>query len=134
MMRSRTALESAHGRFYRELCREVEKAVTSGDALRQSGDELDSVLATVLIQLWEASREPSGKRWPLAKLSKRTSIPMSTLRRVLTQLSLAEVVDVDVQDDGRGFASLNAAGLEACAALFDEYATVEPDDYRSVAS
>jgi hypothetical protein len=97
----------------------VEKTVTSDEALQQNSDEPDPVLVTVLIKLWEASHDPAGKRWSLAKLSKRTEVAMSALLRVLTELRLAGLVDVDMQEDGRGFASLNVAGLETCAALFD---------------
>ena len=84
----------------------------------RGGDELDPVIATVLVQLWEASHDPLGKSWSLAKLSKRAQVPMSTLRRGLTQLDAAGFVDVVIREDGTGTAALNAAGRALCAELF----------------
>jgi predicted transcriptional regulator len=82
--------------------------------------ELDPVVEQLLMLLWEAAREPSGKAWSLAKLSKRADLPMSTLRRYLTQLQSAGVVDVQTDEEGRGLAALTAEGLELCEALFGE--------------
>lgn len=90
----------------------------SNGAGQFNDDELEPTIAAVLEQLWEASHEPAGKTWSLAKLSKRVGIPMSTLRRNFTQLEMAGVVDVEIRDDGTGSAALNAAGLALCEALF----------------
>jgi DNA-binding HxlR family transcriptional regulator len=45
---------------------------------------------------------------------------MSTLRRHLTQLQSAGVVTVDIDEDGRGHATLTEEGRELCDALFGE--------------
>jgi DNA-binding IclR family transcriptional regulator len=90
----------------------------SNGAGRRNDDELKPAIAAVLEQLWEASREPAGKTWSLAKLSKRARIPMSALRRNLTQLEVQNFVDVEIHDDGTGSAALNVAGLELCGVLF----------------
>lgn len=73
--------------------------------------DVDPVKVTILRQLWEASREP-GSLWSLAKLSKRSGVPMSTLLRTLSEFEMAGIVDVTTMDDGRSFASLNATGIE----------------------
>jgi DNA-binding IclR family transcriptional regulator len=94
--------------------------VESNGASPSNNDELDPVIANVLLRLWEASSNPAGKSWSLAKLSKRTQMPMSGLRRTLTQLEAAGLVDVAMHDDGTGTAALSAAGLELGAALFGQ--------------
>jgi hypothetical protein len=43
---------------------------------------------------------------------------MSTLRRNLTSLKAAGIVDVEIRADGTGSATLNVAGLEFCETLF----------------
>ncbi|MBP0594405.1 helix-turn-helix domain-containing protein [Paraburkholderia sp. LEh10] len=83
-------------------------------------NELDPTVELLLTLLWEAAHEPSGKPWSLAKLSKRADLPMSTLRRYLTQLQSAGVLDVQMDDEGRGTAALTAEGRELCEALFGE--------------
>jgi DNA-binding transcriptional ArsR family regulator len=86
--------------------------------------ELDPVVEQLLTVLWEAAREASedrsGKVWSLAKISKRADLPMSTLRRYLTQLQSAGVVDVQIDEEGRGSAALTGEGRELCEALFGE--------------
>ena len=82
--------------------------------------ELDPALAQLLMLLWEAARTSPDKPWSLAKLSKRAELAMSTLRRHLTQLESAGVVDVEIDEDGRGSATLTAEGRELCDALFGE--------------
>jgi DNA-binding IclR family transcriptional regulator len=72
---------------------------------------IDPVVAEVLGQLWAARRESPGKPWALAKLAKRTRLPMSALRRTLTMLEAAGFVEVSLADDGRGVAALTAQGL-----------------------
>jgi DNA-binding MarR family transcriptional regulator len=86
--------------------------------------ELDPVVEQLLMLLWEAAREASEDRsvkaWSLAKISKRADLPMSTLRRYLTQLQSAGVVDVQIDEEGRGTATLTGEGRELCEALFGE--------------
>ncbi|MEM5434589.1 helix-turn-helix domain-containing protein [Paraburkholderia diazotrophica] len=82
--------------------------------------ELDPTVEQLLMLLWEAARESPGKSWSLAKLSKRADLPMSTLRRYLTQLQSAGVVNVRMDEEGHGSAALTAEGLELCEALFGE--------------
>lgn len=83
-------------------------------------NELDPTVEQLLMLLWEASRESPDKAWSLAKISKRADLPMSTLRRYFTQLQSAGVVAVQMDDEGRGSASLTAEGRELCEALFGE--------------
>lgn len=47
----------------------------------------------------------------LARLSKRTQLRMSTLRRILTALEEAGIVTVVINEDGTGTAVLTTAGL-----------------------
>lgn len=82
----------------------------------QHEDELDPVKVTILRHLWEASQESA--LWSLAKLSKRSCIPMSTLRRNLSEFEAAGIVDVTTHEDGRIFATLNATGIEIFPTLF----------------
>ena len=87
-------------------------------------NELDPTVERLLMLLWEAARESgerqSDKQWSLAKLSKRADLPMSTLRRYLTQLQSAGVVAVQMDEEGRGSVALTAEGCELCEALFGE--------------
>lgn len=83
-------------------------------------NELDPTVEQLLMLLWEASRESRDKPWSLAKLSKRSDLPMSTLRRYLTQLQTAGVIAVQMDEEGRGSATLTGEGLELCEALFGE--------------
>jgi predicted transcriptional regulator len=83
-------------------------------------NELDPTVEQLLMLLWEASRESPGKPWSLAKISKRADLPMSTLRRYFTQLQSAGVIAVQMDEEGRGSASLTGEGLELCEALFGE--------------
>jgi len=83
---------------------------------------LDPTVEQLLMLLWEAASATAGdgKPWSLAKISKRAELPMSTLRRYLTQLQSAGVIDVQMDDEGRGTALLTAEGRELCEALFGE--------------
>jgi len=83
-----------------------------------AGDGLDPVKVTILRHLWEASKEADAAPWSLAKLSKRTGIPMSTLLRVLNEFESAGIVDLTTHEDGRSFAVLNATGIDIFPALF----------------
>ena len=55
----------------------------------------------------------------LARLSKRASVQMSVLRRVLTQLDDAGLVGTAMEEDGRGTARLTEEGQALCDQLFD---------------
>jgi len=69
--------------------------------------ELVRILDT-LYQEYQLSQAPLS----LARLSKRTQLRMSTLRRFLTALQEAGIVTVEVAEDGIGSAILTAAGLQ----------------------
>ncbi|WP_083615515.1 hypothetical protein [Paraburkholderia sp. SOS3] len=75
-------------------------------------------LVVVLGELWGARNESPGKPCSLAKLSKRAQLPMSTLRRLLTELTAAELVDVEMRPDGTGSVALTEQGTQVCADLF----------------
>ncbi|MDQ7978355.1 ArsR family transcriptional regulator [Paraburkholderia sp. SARCC-3016] len=77
-------------------------------------------LVVVLGELWGARNESPGKPWSLAKLSKRAQLPMSTLRRLLTELTAAELVDVEMRPDGTGSVALTEQGAQVCADLFSD--------------
>jgi hypothetical protein len=78
----------------------------------------DPALAALLEQLWRAATSSPDKPWSLAKLSKQSQLQMSTLRRWLTDLVAADLVEVTINEDGSGSAALNARGRELCGALF----------------
>jgi DNA-binding MarR family transcriptional regulator len=81
-------------------------------------DAIDPVLVAVLTQLWRAKQETPDRAWSLAKLSKQADLPMSTLRRQLTGLSDAGLVEVKMDEEGAGSAWLSAEGVTLCAAVF----------------
>ena len=81
--------------------------------------ELDPVLGAILQTLWDHSRAGSDKDLSLARISKRASVQMSVLRRVLTQLGAAGLVDTAMEEDGRGSARLTDEGLALCGQLFE---------------
>jgi DNA-binding MarR family transcriptional regulator len=82
-------------------------------------DELDPVVMTVLLYLWTAWQESPDKPWSLPKLSKRTDLPMSTLRRTLSRLQGAGLAELRTsEDDERTTAALSSAGIEFSTQLF----------------
>lgn len=90
-------------------------------------DEIDPALIAILAQLWRAAQETPGRAWSLAKLSKQSGVPMSSLRRHLTALSDAALLDPANSgnaDESREnaanttTAALSEAGRELCAQLF----------------
>lgn len=85
----------------------------------RESDAIDPVIETVLARLWDAANDPSGKIWSLAKLSKRTQLPQSTLRRYLTSLTEAGLVTVTLDDAGLGSSTLTEFGRSICTDLFD---------------
>ncbi|WP_246794259.1 ArsR family transcriptional regulator [Burkholderia perseverans] len=89
----------------------------AGDAANDAGG-LDPTIAAVLRQLRDALIETPGRAWSLAKLSKRSQVPMSTLRRTLTQLDAAGLTATELGEDGIGHAVLTQEGVALCEALF----------------
>jgi DNA-binding IclR family transcriptional regulator len=88
------------------------------DSAPPSGEDLDQALLTLLSLLWEAKRETPDKPWPLAKLSKRSGVHMSTLLRQLNVLVGAGLVSTAARSAGGDYAELTPAGIDLCAALF----------------
>lgn len=86
---------------------------------QQNEDDLDPALVAILASLHEAANDPAGKPWSLPKLAKRAQLPMSTLRRVLTQLDAGGLTSTTLNEDGTGRAALTAEGRALCAQLFD---------------
>ncbi|AMP03092.1 helix-turn-helix domain-containing protein [Collimonas pratensis] len=82
-------------------------------------NEIDDAVLLILSALHaDASDQESHRGEPglsLARLSKRTELRMSTLRRHLTALEDAEIVSVVVNEDGTGRAILTPYGM----AIFD---------------
>ena len=90
-------------------------------------DEIDPAMIAILAQLWRAAQETPGRAWSLAKLSKQSGVPMSSLIRHLTALSDAALLDSanpagpDFQGENTAnapTAALSEAGRELCAQLF----------------
>ncbi|WP_233830991.1 ArsR family transcriptional regulator [Paraburkholderia sp. ZP32-5] len=83
-------------------------------------DDIDPQLAAILAQLWRAHRETPQRTWSLAKLSKQSAVPMSSLRRQLAALTGAGLVSTALNEDGTGSASLTELGTGLCAELFGD--------------
>ena len=77
----------------------------------QSQQALPDELVRILDVLFDAYQE-SQAPLSLARLSKRSELRMSTLRRFLTALEDAGIVTVELRDDGTGSACLTTAGLQ----------------------
>ncbi|SAL65798.1 putative DNA-binding protein [Caballeronia peredens] len=81
-------------------------------------DDIDPALVAVLAQLWRAREETPGRAWSLAKLAKQSGLPMSALRRQLTGLEEAGLVEVRISEEGTGSAWLTEQGVTLCEAVF----------------
>lgn len=81
------------------------------DAQDSLQDQLPPELVRILDELYQEYQR-SQAPLSLARLSKRTELRMSTLRRFLTALEEAGIATVVVNDDGTGNAILTAAGLK----------------------
>ncbi|SPD68389.1 putative DNA-binding protein (plasmid) [Cupriavidus taiwanensis] len=81
--------------------------------------DIDPAIVAVLQVLCQAGRDGGGP-WSLARITKRSGLPMSVLRRVLTQLQAAGLADMSIDEAGRGHASLTPAGAELAAQVFPE--------------
>ncbi|MBN3835792.1 Rrf2 family transcriptional regulator [Burkholderia sp. Ac-20344] len=79
---------------------------------------LDPALVAALATLHEAAADPAARPWSLPKIAKRSQLPMSTLRRVLTQLDAAGLSTTTLNEDGTGSAALTDEGRAVCAQLF----------------
>ncbi|CAG9175730.1 helix-turn-helix domain-containing protein [Cupriavidus pinatubonensis] len=86
----------------------------------QNGDGIDPAIVEVLLVLRQAGIENGATPWSLSKIAKRAQLPMSVLRRVLTQLQSAGLADVSVEEDGRGHARLTQEGAALAAQLFPD--------------
>ncbi|CAM2147452.1 protein of unknown function [Pararobbsia alpina] len=96
-----------------------ELSAASARSGTSADDGIDPVVETVLAHLWEAANDPSGKVWSLAKLSKRTQLAQSTLRRYLTSLTEAGLATVTLDDAGLGSSTLTEFGRSVCSDLFE---------------
>jgi DNA-binding IclR family transcriptional regulator len=83
-------------------------------------DDIDPALVAVLEQLWRARGETPARAWSLAKLAKQSDLPMSALRRQLTGLEDAGLVEVRMSEDGTGSALLTEQGVTLCQAVFGD--------------
>ncbi|QEZ43166.1 Rrf2 family transcriptional regulator [Cupriavidus oxalaticus] len=82
--------------------------------------DIDPAILATLQVLCQAMREGGTTPWSLAKIAKRAQLPMSVLRRVLTQLQAAGLADFAIDEAGHGHASLTPAGAELAAQVFPQ--------------
>ncbi|WP_066738611.1 hypothetical protein [Cupriavidus sp. D384] len=90
------------------------------DMPEDEGEDLDPVVGAILKTLWDHGQGGSDKGLTLARLSKRAAVQMSVLRRMLTQLGAADLVETVMEEDGRGSARLTEEGQAVCGQLFGE--------------
>jgi hypothetical protein len=90
------------------------------DQHTQPEDEqgMDAALLAVLEQLWRAARQTGQAPWSLARLAKQSGLPMSVLRRQLSYLQAAGVVQLQLNEEGRGSAGLTVDGMALCREIF----------------
>jgi DNA-binding transcriptional ArsR family regulator len=84
----------------------------------QNMSEGEAALAALLEQLWRMVLEAPSRPCSLARVGKRTQLPMSTLMRALSLLSGSGLVEVAAREEGGGQVTLTAAGRDLCAAWF----------------
>jgi len=82
-------------------------------------NDIDEAVLLILSALHADATDQESRRGDpglsLARLSKRTALRMSTLRRHLTALEEAEIASVAINQDGTGRAALTPYGM----AIFD---------------
>ena len=83
-------------------------------------DGIEPMFIRLLQQLWEAAHDERERDWSLAKLSKRSLLPMSTLRSALSQLEEEMLVQVTRGEDGRETVTLSDEGRDVCEAFFGD--------------
>jgi hypothetical protein len=91
-------------------------------------EQIDQALLVLLSLLWEAAQTTPDKPWPLAKISKRSGVQMSTLLRQLNVLIGNELAQTAVrskkegddveEESGTTTAELTPAGRDLCAIIF----------------
>jgi predicted transcriptional regulator len=82
-------------------------------------DEVMTVLAGVLEALWRTENEWPDKPCSLAKLSKQVQRPMSVLRRQLTMLEEAGLINMALDNGGiTGTVALSEAGRQLTGDIF----------------
>jgi hypothetical protein len=84
----------------------------------QNMSEGEAALAGLLEQLWRMVLEAPSRPCSLARVGKRTQLPMSTLMRALSLLSGSGLVEVAAREEGGGHVSLTANGRGLCTAWF----------------
>ena len=89
---------------------------TDGPQPPSQEDASADALARILFYLQQECAAHGGGL-SLAKLSKRSGLRMSTLRRYLTALEQGGIVTLEIADTGVGRTALTAAGVAACAGL-----------------
>lgn len=82
---------------------------------QQLDDAVLAILSALHAEAGDERARGAGPGMSLAKLSKRVEQRMSTLRRHLSALESAEIVDVTLNEDGTGRAALTPFGV----AIFD---------------
>ena len=82
-------------------------------------NDIDPAITTVMKLLWLAHQEATGKHWSLAKVAKQSGFAMSTLKRLLTRLSDAGLVETETTESGAGTVCLTNTGISFCDALFN---------------
>jgi len=82
-------------------------------------DEVLTLLADVMQALWRSNAEWPNKPCSLARLSKQAGRPMSVLRRQLTMLEEAGLVDVALDEGGvSGTVAFTPAGRQMAMEIF----------------
>ncbi|WP_347558369.1 helix-turn-helix domain-containing protein [Robbsia sp. KACC 23696] len=86
------------------------EAGTTASGASDSDGSLEEQLARLLAVLVDPS---AASGLSLARVSKRSGLPMSTLRRLLTVLADADLATWTLEESGRGSACLTPAGRAA---------------------